>query len=173
GIRGPASLASAQAETSLLRMQLHLRGYLVLSDSADRSQYEEAKANFERHLLSLQAMSARWPRDEAARVAELTATYVGWVQLPEELFALHDNPLKNRPALQLARMDVQSRRVRVLDEIDHMITLQKQRPPSVQNRNLLDDMRNFQTSFDAMATNLMAYGTSGELNFKLAYGPQL
>jgi signal transduction histidine kinase/CheY-like chemotaxis protein len=173
GIRGPASLASAQAETTLLRMQLHLRGYLVLSDSADRLQYEEAKANFERHLQSLQAMSARWPRDEAARVAELTATYAGWVQLPEELFALHDNPLKNRPALQLARMDVQSRRVRVLDEIDHMITLQKQRPPSVQNRNLLDDLRNFQTSFDAMATNLMAYGTSGELNFKLAYGPQL
>ena len=31
GIRGPASLASARAQASLLRMQLHVRGYLVLS----------------------------------------------------------------------------------------------------------------------------------------------
>ena len=31
-VRGPASLASAQAQASLLLMQLHVRGYLVLSD---------------------------------------------------------------------------------------------------------------------------------------------
>ena len=174
GVHGPASLASAQAQASLLRMQLHLRGYLVLSDPWDREQYEAARRSFERNLGALQAMSAQWPRGDAADwVAELTSSYERWARLPGQLFALHDNPLKNRPALRLARVDLQLRRVLILDEIDNIIRLQKEREATPQNRHLLADMLGFQTSFDAMATNLMAYGASGELNFKLAYGPQL
>jgi signal transduction histidine kinase/DNA-binding NarL/FixJ family response regulator len=174
GVHGPASLASAQAQASLLRMQLHLRGYLVLGDPSDRDAYEAARASFEQQLGALARMSAQWPDEDPARwVAELTATYERWNKLPAQLFALHDNPLKNRPALRLARMDVQARRVQVLDEIDHIIELQKHREATPANRELLAAMLGFQTSFDAMVTNLMAYGTSGELNFKLAYGPQL
>ncbi|HEX6705988.1 MAG TPA: ATP-binding protein [Albitalea sp.] len=173
GIRGPAALASAQAQASLLRMQLHLRGYLVLSDPADREQYELARRNFETQLRTLQSMSSQWAPEEASRVSELTATYARWVMLPQQLFDLHDNPLKNRPALKLARVDLQSRRVQILDHIDTIIRLQKAREATPQNRGLLADLLGFQTSFDAMATNLMAYGASGELNFKLAYGPQL
>jgi len=37
-VRRPASLASEQAQADLLRMQLHVRGYLVLSDPADIEQ---------------------------------------------------------------------------------------------------------------------------------------
>ncbi|MBI3144697.1 MAG: response regulator, partial [Pseudogulbenkiania sp.] len=174
GVRGPASLASAQAQASLLRMQLHLRGYLVLSDPEDVVQYQNAKRSFEKSLTSLQAMSTSWNRDEEGLwVAELTEIYQHWVKLPPQLFDLHDNPLKNRPALRLARFDVQALRVRILDQIDTMIGLQKGRESTPQNRELLADLLGFQGSFDAMATNLMAYAASGELNFKLAYGPQL
>ena len=173
-VRGPASLASAQAQANLLRMQLHVRGYLVLSDPADIEQYDAAKRAFDGSLATLQAMSADWADDVAAsRLAKLMTIYEPWAKLPQQLFELHDNPLKNRPALRLARLDVQVRRVRILDETDLMIGLQKTREPSQQNRELLATLGSFQTSFDAMATNLMAYGASGELDFKLGYGPQL
>ena len=174
GVRGPASLASAQAQASLLRMQLHVRGYLVLSDPVDIERYHLARQDFERSLAALQAMSGSWPEADAVKwVAALTANYGRWVQLPQHLFELHDNPLKNRPALRLARVDLQALRVRILDQIDTMITRQKTRVAPPQSRGVMADLVGFQTSFDAMVTNLMAYGASGELNFKLAYGPQL
>ncbi len=173
GVRAPASLASAQAQADLLRMQLHLRGYLVLGDPQDTEQFQGAKAAFEKDLAELQAMAGRWAEEDARSIAELTLRYARWAELPRQLFELHDNPLKNRPALRLARMDVQARRVRILADSDALIRMQKAREPSPENRELLADLLGFQTSFDAMSTNLMAYGASGELNFKLAYGPQL
>ncbi|HEX5683509.1 MAG TPA: ATP-binding protein [Ideonella sp.] len=173
GVRAPASLASAEAQASLLRMQLHVRGYLVLSDPQDLEQYQTAKASFERSLAELQAMSGRWAEEDARSVTELTQRYGRWAELPRQLFELHDNPLRNRPALRLARVEVQERRVHILADLDGMIGDQKAREATLQNRELLADLLRFQTSFDAMATNLMAYGASGELNFKLAYGPQL
>ncbi len=173
GVRVPAALASAQAQASLLRMQLHVRGYLVLSDPLDIEQYQAASLVFEKNMADLQAMSGNWPREEAHWVAELGATYARWARLPPQLFELHDNPLKNRPALKIARVDIQALRIRILDATDVMINIQKTRPLTQHNRELLADLLGFQTSFDAMATNLMAYGASGELNFKLGYGPQL
>jgi signal transduction histidine kinase/DNA-binding NarL/FixJ family response regulator len=173
-VRAPAWIAAEQAQASLLKMQLHVRGYLVLGDLMDIEQYHLARREFEKSLATLQAMSSRWPEvNEAKWVAELTQTYERWSMLPQQLFELHDDPLKNRPALRIARVDLQSLRVHILDEVDVMIGLQKTRDLSPQNRGLMSDLLAFQTSFDAMATNLMAYATSGELNFKLAYGPQL
>jgi signal transduction histidine kinase/DNA-binding NarL/FixJ family response regulator/CHASE3 domain sensor protein len=173
-VRAPAWIAAEQAQASLLKMQLHVRGYLVLGDPMDIEQYHVARREFEKSLASLKAMSTRWPEfNEAKWVAELTQTYESWAKLPQQLFELHDDPLKNRPALRIARVDLQSLRVHILDEVDVMIDLQKTRELSPQNRGLMTDLLAFQTSFDAMATNLMAYATSGELNFKLAYGPQL
>ena len=173
-IRRPASLASAQAQASLLRMQLHVRGYLVLSDPKDVEQYRAARRMFETSLAALQAMSNDWPEAEDARaVAALTARYREWAELPQQLFDLHDSPLKNRPALRLARVEVQSRLVQILDAVDRIAAMQRLRDRASPNRELLADLLNFQTSFDAMATNLMAFGASGEVNFKLTYGPQL
>ena len=173
-VRGPAWIAAEQAQASLLKMQLHVRGYLVLGDPLDVEQYHGARRGFEKSLASLQAMSNSWPDvNEAKWVAELTQTYERWAKLPQQLFELHDDPLKNRPALRMARVDLQALRVRILDEIDVMIGLQKTRGSSSQNSGLMSDLLAFQTSFDAMATNLMAFATSGELSFKLAYGPQL
>ncbi len=173
-LRRPASLASTQAQASLLRMQLHVRGYLVLSDPQDVQKYQAARRDFEASLASLQAMSKSWPEADATRlVGELTAGYRRWEGLPKQLFDLHDNPLKNQPALRLSRVDVQARRVQVLDHISRIIDLQGQRASSPPSRELMADLLRLQTSFDAMVTNLIAYGASGELSFKLAYGPQL
>src|SRR5688572_4583411 len=78
GVRAPASLASEQAQASLLRMQLHVRGYLVLSDPQDLEQYRAAKTAFERSLAELQAMSSEWAEEDARSVAELTLSYKRW-----------------------------------------------------------------------------------------------
>ncbi len=173
-VRQPAALASTQAQASLLRMQLHLRGYLVLGDPQDIRQYHAAREVFESSLIALQEMSGSWPEADVARsVKELTESYRQWTELPQKLFELHDNPLKNRPALRLARVDVQARRVLILDACSRIIDLQAAREPSKANRELMADLLSFQSSFDAMATNLMAFGASGELTFKLSYGPQL
>ncbi|WP_140625771.1 response regulator [Methylibium rhizosphaerae] len=172
-LRRPAQQAAAQAQASLLRMQLHLRGYLVLGDPQDVQQYDAARRAFEAELASLQALSRSWPEATAARsVDELTEEYRRWARLPPELFALHEDPMKNRPALRLSRLDVQAHRVQVMDALGRI--LERQRPEATAaQRELRADLLRFQTSFDAMVTNLIAFGSSGDLNFKLAYGPQL
>jgi signal transduction histidine kinase/ActR/RegA family two-component response regulator len=174
GVRGPASLASTQAQASLLRMQLHIRGYLVLSDPQDVEAYNVARRTFENGLTALQSLSAGWPEEETRRwVAELTAGYARWVTLPQPLFDLHDNTFKNRPALRLAKVDVQALRIRILGHVATIIDIEKARQAPSQGRDLMEHLLGFQSSFDAMAINLMAYGASGELNFKLGYGPHV
>jgi signal transduction histidine kinase/DNA-binding response OmpR family regulator len=172
-VRGPASLASAQAQEALLRMQLHLRGYLVLSDRQDIEQYEAARQAFEKELTSLQGLAIGWEDDERKRVQALTDGYARWKRLPPQLFELHEDTLRNRPALRLSSVDVQARRVRVLAETEAMIELQKARPGDEVNRETLSAMLALQSSLDALATNVMAFGASGEGNFKLTYGSQL
>ena len=172
-VRAPASLASAQAQEALLRMQLHLRGYLVLSDRQDIAQYDAARQAFEAALMSLQDLAHGWREDDRQRVHSLIEGYAQWKRLPPQLFALHEDPLRNRPALRLSSVDVQARRVRMLAEMEAMIELQKARPGDEVNRETLATMLTLQSSFDAMATNVMAFGASGESNFKLTYGPQL
>jgi signal transduction histidine kinase/CheY-like chemotaxis protein len=172
-VRAPASLAAAQAQEELLRMQLHLRGYLVLSDREDIAQYDTAQRSFEKALASLQALAAGWEAGERRQVQDLTEGYARWKRLPPQLFDLHEDVLRNRPALRLASVDVQARRVGVLAATEAMIELQKARPGDAVNRETLAVMLNHQSSFDALATNVMAFGASGENNFRLTYGPQL
>jgi signal transduction histidine kinase/CheY-like chemotaxis protein len=173
-VREPAAVASAQAQASLLRMQLHLRGYLVLGDPQDIAHYHVARQAFEGSLATLQQMSGRWPEADAARsVQELVDAYRRWAEVPQRLFELHDNPFKNRPALPLTRVDMQARQVLVLDALSRIIALQRARPDTQAHRELMSDLLNFQSSFDAMATNLMAFGASGELHFQTSYGSQL
>jgi signal transduction histidine kinase/DNA-binding response OmpR family regulator len=173
-VRAPASLAAAQAQEALLRMQLHLRGYLVLSDPDDIAQYDAARRAFEAALGALHRSANGWDADDRRRLQDLTEGYERWKQLPPQLFELHEDTLRNRPALRLSRVDVQARRVRVLAETEAMIALQKERPAKAPKRDeTLAAMLQFQSSFDALATNVMAFGASGESNFKLTYSPQL
>ena len=172
-VRAPASLASARAQEALLRMQLHLRGYLVLSDGEDINQYHVARQAFEASLSSLQKLAGGWGDEDRRRLQALTEGYARWERLPLQLFRLHEDTLRNRPALRLSRVDVQARRVKVMTETDSLIQLQKARATDEWNRETLALMFAFQSSFDVLATNLMAFGASGESNFKLNYSPQL
>ena len=172
-VRAPASLASAQAQEALLSMQLHLRGFLVLSDREDIGQYDAARTAFEKALTSLEGFAAGWEEDDRNRVRALTEGYGRWKRLPATLFELHENTLRNRPALRLASVDVQARRVRVLAETEAMMELQRARAGDEVNRETLAAILTFRSSFDVMATNVMAFGASGEGNFKLTYSPQL
>jgi signal transduction histidine kinase/DNA-binding response OmpR family regulator/HPt (histidine-containing phosphotransfer) domain-containing protein len=173
-VSAPASLASAQAQEALLRMQLHLRGYLVLSETEDIEQYDTASQAFEKALSTLQELAAGWQHEEDRnRVLSLTDGYARWKRLPPQLFELHEDTLRNRPALRLSRIDVQAQRVRALSEAEAMIALQKARPASRLNRETLAAMLDFRGSMDALATNIMAFGASGEGNFRLTYGAQL
>jgi signal transduction histidine kinase/CheY-like chemotaxis protein/HPt (histidine-containing phosphotransfer) domain-containing protein len=172
-VRAPASLASAQAQEALLSMQLHLRGFLVLSDREDIGQYDAARKAFEKALTSLEGFAAGWEDDERNRVRALTEGYARWKRLPPTLFELHEDNLRNRPALRLASIDVQARRVRVLAETESMIDLQRARPGDEVNRETLAAILTFRSSFDVLATNVMAFGASGEGNFRLTYSPQL
>jgi PAS domain S-box-containing protein len=171
--RMPASLTSARAQASLLNMQLHVRGYLVLGNRYDVEQYQLHKAAFESDLAALQRLAGSWAENDAHQVDKLSRDYAQWSSLPQKLFMLHDNPLNNRPALRLARMNVQPRKVEVLNKVDSIITTQKGRDLLPGQRQLLAALGGFETSFDATVTNLMAYAASGDPSFRLAYGPQL
>jgi len=172
-VRAPASLASAQAQEALLSMQLHLRGFLVLSDREDIGQYDTARQAFEKALASLEKLAVDWTEEDRERVHALTEGYARWQRLPPRLFELHEDTLRNRPALRLASVDVQARRVKVLAEIESMIALQRARAGDEVNRETLSAILTFRNSFDVLVTNVMAFGASGEGNFRLTYSPQL
>jgi signal transduction histidine kinase/DNA-binding response OmpR family regulator/HPt (histidine-containing phosphotransfer) domain-containing protein len=173
GLRAPASRASAQAQEALLSMQLHLRGFLVLSDREDIAHYHAARGAFESALTSLEGLADSWEEGERKQVQALTDRYARWKRLPPQLFELHEDTLRNRPALRLSSIDVQAQRVKVLAETEAMIRLQKSRPADAVNREVLAEMLTFQSSFDVLATNVMAFGASGEGNFRLTYSSQL
>ncbi|WP_157281476.1 response regulator [Pelomonas sp. Root1237] len=173
GLRAPASRASAQAQEALLSMQLHLRGFLVLSDREDIGHYHAARGAFESALTSLEELADGWEEGERKQVQALNERYARWKRLPPQLFELHEDTLRNRPALRLSSMDVQAQRVRVLAETEAMIKLQNSRPADAVNREVLAEMLTFQSSFDVLATNVMAFGASGEGNFRLTYSSQL
>ena len=173
GARAPAVLASGQAHEALLRMQLHLRGYLVLSDRDDVGRYDAAKREFEQALAMLEQLSLNWSTDDQRLVRALTTNYERWKGLPPHLFSLHEDHLRNRPALRLSSIDMQDRRVRVMAELERMIALQRARTDVPRNREMLAALLSLQSSFDALTTNVMAFAASGENNFRLAYGPQL
>ena len=72
-VRAPAWIASEQAQASLLKMQLHVRGYLVLSDRLDIEQYHQRPARLRtKPRRAAGACRASWPEaDEARWVDEL------------------------------------------------------------------------------------------------------
>ncbi|MCB0184602.1 MAG: HAMP domain-containing protein, partial [Caldilineaceae bacterium] len=107
------------------------------------------------------------------RLDELITAFAAWLPLPERLFVLHDNPLENQPALQLATTEIQPLSTALMTDIDQLIAWQGERPSSPKNRTLLATMIDLQASLQAMGTNLRAYAGTGDLAFKFGYADQL
>ena len=173
-VRVPAALASARAQSSLLKMRAAVRGYLAVGDLQNIDDYNKAKEIFQENLAQLKALSADWSDPEdVQRLDALINTFAAWLPLPERLFLLHDNPLENQPALRLATETIQPLSTALMTDIAHLIELQGTRPSSPANRTLLATMIDFQSSIQAMSTNLRAYAGTGDLVFKFGFAEQL
>lgn len=173
-VRVPSALASTRAQSSLLKMQASVRGYLVLSDLQNIDDYNKAKGIFEVNLAQLEALSVNWTDpDDIRRLNELKTTFADWSPIPDRLFALHDNPQENQPALRLESVELRPLNAFILEQLDLLIELQAQREPSAENRELLAHLVDLRASFQAITTNLRAYATSGDLAFKFGYADTL
>ncbi|MCB0190318.1 MAG: GAF domain-containing protein [Anaerolineae bacterium] len=168
-VRAPSELALARAQSSLLRMQASVRGYLVLSDVQNIDDYNRAKETFELNLAQLEELSAKWTDDDAQRLKELKDIYEAWVPIPNRLFELHDSPSENQPALRMESLEFQPLREELVDEINLLVELQRQRESPMQSDELLADMADFQLSLLSMASALRAYVLTGDLTFKFEY----
>ncbi|MCB0212902.1 MAG: GAF domain-containing protein [Anaerolineae bacterium] len=170
----PAALASTRAQSSLLKMQAAVRGYLVLGDLKNIDDYNKAKAVFKANLAQLETLSGNWPdAQDVQRLDELKSMFEAWSPISERLFELHDNTKENRPALRLESSEFRPLNQTILQKLDQMIDIQEQRAPSNENRELLATVVDLKNSFEAMATNLHAYATSGDLTFKYGYASNL
>lgn len=173
-LRVPSALASAQAQTSLLEMVANIRGYLVLGDPQLIDDYNQSKQRFEENLLEMEQLALATPDPEnERRLTELKAIFDTWSALSEQLFELHNNSRKNQPALSIYHSEVRPLSVAILIDMGYMIQLQKQRETSIESTDLLNNMIDFQTSFEAMMTDLHAYAAVNDLSFKSGYMSRL
>jgi signal transduction histidine kinase/DNA-binding NarL/FixJ family response regulator/CHASE3 domain sensor protein/HAMP domain-containing protein len=173
-LRVPAALASARAQTSLLEMVANVRGYLVLGDPASIADYHAARQTFETNLAEMERLAAiSGEPDNLRQLAELKIIFADWSRLSEQLFALHDSPFKNQPALQMYRTEVRPLSASIQTDMAALTELQRQQTSSLENSELLNNMIDFQTSFDAMMASLYGYAVVGNLSFKSGYMTRL
>lgn len=173
-VRVPAALASAQAQSSLLAMVADVHGYVALGSLSHLADYYAAQRTFETNLAELERLApASSTSEQATRLKELRIMFTDWSALSEKMYALHNNPRLNQPGYYLYRTEVRDLRADILENIGGMIQLQGQREVSPENGQLLADMINFQSSFDAMMTNLRGYAMIGDLSFRNEYMARL
>ena len=171
--RMPAAITSAGAQANLLRMLSNIRGYLVTGEADFRSQYYESRDQFEQDLATLGVLLDQ-PFSQAshASLQKLQSLYSNWSDLPSQLFMLRD-VLDNQPALKLFNTEGRLHISLVLTQIDQMMVLQQQRPPSRTQTDRLGDMVDFLTSFNSLASNLRAYLISQDPSFRYEYSGDL
>ncbi|MEM7531021.1 MAG: ATP-binding protein [Chloroflexota bacterium] len=175
-IHAPTTLASARAQASLLQMQAAVRGYLAVGDLRSIDDYNKAKALFQQNLTELKRLSGQWSNQaDIERLNELINIFAIWLPMPEQLFELYDNPLKNQPALQLASEEIAPLTTRLLDEIELFIDDISVDMPENTSDNIIwrNEMIDFRTTVQAMSTNLRAYASTGDLVFKFGYADHL
>jgi signal transduction histidine kinase/DNA-binding NarL/FixJ family response regulator len=173
-VRVPAALAAAQAQASLQAMVADVHGYLAMGSLSHIANYYAAQRIFVANLAELErlALLSSDP-DQIQRLNELKNTFNAWSELSERMFALHNNPRLNKPGLYLYNKQVQPISDAILADISGIIQLQEPRETSPENKDILADMIDFQTSFDAMMTNLRGYAIVGDLNFRNDYMARL
>ena len=174
-VRVPTTLAATSAQANLLKMQAAVRGYLAVGDLQNIDDYNRAKERFQQNLAELKALSVDWTDGrDVERLDNLIKTFAIWLPIPDQLFALHDNPLQNQPALQRETVDVQPLNTALLADVDSLMQrLQTLNDEPTQTSQPLQDLSDFRTSFEGMSTNLSAYAATGNLIFKFRYSTEL
>jgi class 3 adenylate cyclase/CHASE3 domain sensor protein/putative methionine-R-sulfoxide reductase with GAF domain len=180
-LRAPSALASAQAQTDLLRMLGEVRGYLALGDDAYRDGYRKASDSFN---ANLQALEALLHKDAAARaaaaasgadrnLADLKTALGEWAELPDRLFELRNDQLRREPALRVLIVDGNALIASIAVSAKAIIATQQRREATPANMTLLADLASFQSSFFAMVSGLRGYVTTKRDTFKYEYESNL
>ncbi|NJP04715.1 MAG: response regulator [Chloroflexaceae bacterium] len=173
-VQAPSALTSAQAQTNLLSMLAGIRGYLILGSPSFRQEYLDAKAMFEQNLVVMKALATQEQNPDLNRqLAELETTYERWSDLPDQMFALRDNPIDNQPALRILTEEGEVLISNILSDINSLIWHQSRREPSMQNAQLLKDMAEVQSSFALMIASLRSYLATSDVSFRRDYNIKL
>ncbi|MGC1306361.1 MAG: ATP-binding protein [Phormidesmis sp.] len=173
-VRLPTVLASSLAQEDLLRMSSHIRGYLITRKSFYRSRYHHSRQDFEKQLAAMLTLIETNHTDaansaEALQLAQLKHLYEQWKTLPEDLFALSDQPLKSQPAIKRFQEEQAVYLMAVQSNTQKIIDLQAGRSPSLQTIQQLKTLTAFQTTFALMGASLRAYLLTQDANFKFEY----
>ncbi|MEM9136286.1 MAG: ATP-binding protein, partial [Cyanobacteria bacterium P01_F01_bin.42] len=171
-IRVPAALLSATAESNLLRMSSHVRGYLATGDSEFQRKYHAARHEFELNIVELQQALQRSNVDEQV-FEQMEQMYQEWKLLPDDLFRLRDNYLLNQPALGLLNEKGDPYIAEINRSIDLMIQRQQSKSPSVANLNLLNDLNTYKSSLALLTSSLRGYLVTQNPSFRFEYGKYL
>ncbi len=130
--------------------------------------------SFVQNLNELKALATDWTNDaDVQRLRQLDAAYTAWAPIPRTLFELHDNPIENQPALRLENTEFRPVANVWAAQLATLIQLQEERSVTPEQRALLTNLIDLQTSFQGMVTNLRAYAITGDVGFKYGYADNL
>lgn len=170
----PAALTFERVQANLLKMIVSAQGYLVLGKPEYRDDFDQMKPQIETGLQELETLSVNWANTEKIEhLATLRTTFEEWVTLSKQLFELHERPLQNQLALNIARLQVRPLVVSTLSEIDSAIKIQQSQQNIEEDRQLLTDMMTFRSSVEVMTINLHAYAAAMDKTFKTGYSTYL
>ncbi|MEB3359330.1 MAG: ATP-binding protein [Synechococcales bacterium] len=173
----PAALTSAKTQADLLNMLSLVRGYLVTGKAEYRVQYYIAKDSFEAELAKLESLlkteNSQSVQKNLKDLEKLQNTYGAWAKLPEQLFELHDDLLKNQPALNLLEEEGSTVFAIITTETKQLLKTQAARPPSAENIALLKTVVEFEVSFKDFLANLRTYVATQDQSFRFEYAGAL
>lgn len=168
-VRWPTTLASASAQTNLLRMQSDIRSYLVLGENTYRTGYLESEQAFEANLEQLERISEFLSPANQERLKQLRTAFEEWKTLPGTLFALRDDQLEREPAYRQLATDGSVLAGNVLIDINTIIETQGAREATNENLEVLQDMAQFQGTFASLFSALRGYVTTRNRIFRQEY----
>ncbi len=172
----PIALASARAQSNLLKMQSNVHAYLALSSIQHIDRYRQAKEQFERELTELDTLSGTWKKEEnviKTNLAILKREFAEWKPIVARLFKLHNTPKENRPAYIISSKQLSPLRFKALQEIDAIVREQHQRLHTKNDIETLINMVSLRNAIMEMTTNVQACASSGDLVTKMRYGSNL
>lgn len=170
GVRMPAALASADAQANLLKMSSNLRGYLATGESEFRDRYQQARQKFKADLDQLNFLTAKaQDLDHTENLQKLQALYQNWDKLPDRLFNLRDNPLKNQSALKLLSEQGDVPIQIVLREVSQMLEEQETKVLDAEGALLLRYLVDFKSSWALETSALRSYLSTRLPAFRFEY----
>ena len=157
-LRLPTALVSSEAEGAMLSMLANIQAYLSLGEPQFREEYSRAREDFETQLAQLESLAANGMGPAGnQRLTDLKIKFEAWGTLPDQMFALRDDPLANQPAQRILAEEGQPRMVAIIGNITGMIEQQASREPSLRNLGLFKDLTDFRSAFSGMSAGIQGY----------------